>query len=150
MKVKFSLMVAVAACVAFASCTSHDYSVTANFPDDSMSGSQVYLINYDNGDTLASAVIDSNIVVLKGVVEQPVMAALSINRSKKVLVLEPGNINVSVEGNISGTELNDKYGKFISDLRENIFAMRALAQDPELTEQQRDSIYDEINMTHEK
>ncbi|MDE6716078.1 MAG: AhpC/TSA family protein [Muribaculaceae bacterium] len=147
---KFNLLAAVAACVGVTACSSHDYTVTANFPDNSMSGETVYLVNYDNGDTIASAVIDSNVVVIKGTVENPVAVNLCINRAKKLVVLEPGEINVSVDGKISGTKYNDTLSKFMDDLREDLFAMRALAEDPDLTKQQRDSIYNEVNMLHEK
>lgn len=149
MEMKINFLAAVAACVGITACSSHDYTVTANFPDDSKSGQTVYLVNYDNGDTIASGIIDSNVVVIKGVIEAPVAANLCINRAKKLLVLEPGEINVSVEGNISGTKYNDALSKYIDDLREDIFAMRALAEEPDLTLQQRDSIYNEVNMLHD-
>lgn len=147
MKIIAKILGIAATVTAITACSSHDYTVTVNLPDNSLNGETVYIVNYDNGDTIASAVADTSKVVFSGVVEEPIAVNLRVGRARKLFILEPGNIVFKKNGMITGTPMNDQFDKFMSDLRETLMCTQTLMQDPALTEEQRDSLYDEMEAT---
>lgn len=89
-----------------------DYSVSANVGDEA-NGKMAYIVNYDNGDLLDSAVVADGKVFLKGTIDSPVLARLIVGGQRSgTLVVEQGDIVLDDEAMPSGTPLNQLFADF--------------------------------------
>ena len=103
-----------------------DYSVSANVGDEA-NGKMAYIVNYDNGDLLDSAVVADGKVFLKGTIDSPVLARLIVGGQRSgTLVVEQGDIVLDDEAMPSGTPLNQLFAdfevmsdKFVADNSDN-------------------------------
>ena len=95
------------AALAMVSCSDNKYSVTAVFDNGDNDGKMAYLLNYDTGETLDSAVIKNSCVRFEGVVETPFVARLGLSKGRVQFIVEPGNIAIDGKGTATGTALND-------------------------------------------
>lgn len=83
------------------------YSVKAAL-DGSDNGKMAYLINYDNGDKIDSAVIADGTAEFAGNITAPTLVRMLVGDSRAgVFILEDGEIAVDSLGNASGTVLNE-------------------------------------------
>lgn len=108
----FSLcMLGIVAMFAACSASSEGYVVTGTFPDSTLNGKTVYILNIDNGQCLDSTIVEGNVFVFQGKSDTAQVAGLSVDgrRSLAVFALENGNITISEEnGDSKGTPLNDE------------------------------------------
>ena len=88
------------------SCADNKYSVTAVFSNLDNDGKMVYLMNYDNGATVDSAVVTNKCVHFEGVVDTPYVARLAMQKGRMQFVVEPGEITIDTLGVASGTPSN--------------------------------------------
>lgn len=98
------------------SCENNKYSVTAVFKNADNDGKTVYLMNYDNGETLDSAKISNQCVRFEGVVDSPFVARLATGKGRMQFIVEPGDITIDTLGKASGTPLNAKFEEFNNEL----------------------------------
>lgn len=98
------------------SCENNKYSVTAVFKNADNDGKTVYLMNYDNGETLDSAKISNQCVRFEGVVDTPFVARLATGKGRMQFIVEPGDITIDTLGKASGTPLNAKFEEFNNEL----------------------------------
>ena len=95
-----------------ASCGKSEYKLTADFNNDEENGQKVYLVNYDTGDTIDSAVVVARKAVFEGSVKEPIMARLLTAGARATFILEGGEIGINWEDRIAkGTALNDSIAK---------------------------------------
>ena len=92
------------------------YTLTGTLQDTTLNGKTVYLKNYDNGNTLDSAVVTNGVVEFKGVADTIVPAVLSMADGPRLakFVLEPGTLMLDAEkGVVKGSATNDKYTAYV-------------------------------------
>lgn len=65
------------ALLALAACTSQNYKVTLNLPEDK-DCSMAYLTNYDTGDTIDSVKPDGKTIVFEGKIDRPTLDRKSV------------------------------------------------------------------------
>lgn len=109
---KKSLIALCSALMVLAGCTDKNaFDITLTLPEE-FRGQEVVLHSLTADDTLATALMNDTVVVLKGKVEQPTLAAISVGGIPvNILVAEPGSIVVNEDG-ITGTVSNDQYNDF--------------------------------------
>lgn len=116
---KYYAISAALACVALISCktTSHDndYSVDASF-DAGNDGMTAYIVNYDTGEKIDSALVTDNRAAFSGVADSVVLVRLLLgDRRAGTFVLEPGVISID-SGRVSeDTPMNLLLSRFISE-----------------------------------
>ena len=69
------------------SCADNKYSVTAVFSNSDNDGKMVYLMNYDNGATVDSAVVTNKCLHFEGVVDTPYVARLAMQKGRMQFVV---------------------------------------------------------------
>lgn len=106
-----AVLVASAACSQLATDSGYSVSVNVNESDNGM---MAYLVNYDNGEKLDSAIVDSAKVVFDGVVDKPLLARVLVgNMRRGTLIVESGEIVVDGDTRLAGgSELNDRLSAF--------------------------------------
>ena len=96
----------------FAACTQapKGYTVEGTLPDSTLNGQSLYILDVDKGTCVDSTIVEGNTYVFDGKVDTALVACISINKSNSVIVfaLENGNVSITVDGNTSGTPLNDE------------------------------------------
>lgn len=123
-----------------------NYTVTGNLAGDA-NGKTAYLVNYDTGDKIDSAVVDSAKFVFTGHIDTPILARVVIDGQRGgTFVLEAGNISYDAANRkVSGTALNDALTSFANAQLALINEFRNLTPDtPGL-----DSIQNVINGKYE-
>ena len=104
------------ATVGMVSCSNNDYSVTAVFDNADLEGTTAYLMDYDSGEKLDSAVVKNKCVRFEGVADSSRVARLGLTKGRIQFILEPGDIQINEVGKATGTALNDKLEKMSEDL----------------------------------
>ncbi len=108
------------------SCGQAEYKLTTTFPDDSQDGSTVYLINYDKGDTIDSAVVANKQAVFAGTFDKAIVARVLANQSRATFILEPGELALNWEDrSVTGGALNDS----LAAMNKELEAVQAEAQE---------------------
>ena len=112
------LLFALAVGVCLASCSKGgDYKIAVTFADDTMNGKTAYLTNYDNGDTIDSAVVSNMSVAFKGTVEDSYFSRMIVDGKRMGFVVEPGDISIIwADGKATGTKLNEELNKSDEEL----------------------------------
>ena len=88
-----------------AAAAADTYKITASMPDE-FDGLTAYLVNFDTGEKMDSAVIADSRALFNGTVAQPALARLIVDGNRMgSLIVEPGDITVD-KGRVSGTPLN--------------------------------------------
>jgi len=101
-----------------AAATSDNYNVKVNFTPDE-DGLMLYMVNYDDGAKIDSAIVDGGVAEMKGVVNVPVMAQLVLDGNRAgSFILEPGNTTVesSTRAIKSDGTLNSQWETFSKNL----------------------------------
>lgn len=99
-----------------ASCQGDKFSITATFTQPVPEGVDVWVIDYDSGDTIAASQITDGSFRVDGTApESPAVAKIRINGVGVLLaVIEPGNLTVNTQtGLVEGTPLNDTFNELI-------------------------------------
>lgn len=129
------LSVAAAALVMVACSEKKDYTLNIHL-DPKPEGSNVVVVNYDNGDTLHVDFVRADTVTsFTGEVAFPTAVRLFIDDNRAgSFILEPGTITVK-DGEATGTALNDTYktfsdefGKLYTSLSEEFQTLRETEQ----------------------
>ena len=80
-------------------------------PDDE--GAMSYIVNYDNGDTIATVLAGEESAVFTGALDEPVLSRVLIEGKRFApFILESGTISFNREGRAFGTMLNDQLRDF--------------------------------------
>lgn len=119
------------------SCTlakSANYKVTIPLSDDE-DGLMGYLVDYDSGAKLDSAVVQNSSLVFNGNTEEPVLVQLIIDGTRSgMFVLESGEITGDIrKRTFTGTGLNQTFLDYNNNLRELISQARKLSMDSNAT-----------------
>ncbi len=91
-----------------------NYSVKVTFTDDE-DDLLLYMVNYDNGNKIDSAVVTNGVAVMEGTVGAPVMAQLVLDGNRAgSFVLEPGTteVNTNTRQITSSGSLNQQWNDF--------------------------------------
>lgn len=113
----FSLM--AAATLALNSCSPSDsYTITCQYPDNSLNGSYARLVSFNtslrDNNVLDSVLIVNQTATFSGTTpDSEVCGIFSGPRNRVLFVLEPGDITINVENDhISGSPLNSEWSTF--------------------------------------
>ena len=93
---KAFLTLGLAAVSALALPAAEPYKATMHLSDDE-NGAMAYLVNYDNGAKVDSVMVDDNLAVFQGTIDNPIVVRLTIDGQRMgQFFLEPGNIDLDV------------------------------------------------------
>lgn len=124
-------VLATAAILASCSGNSGDgqaYTVTA--PVDNADGTVAYLVDFDNGAKIDSAVVKDTLVTFTGQIEKAAMVRLIVNGARSgMFILEPGTLTVDRQRNVEGSVLNDRIQDFYAFTENLEMQLRALPDD---------------------
>lgn len=108
-----------AAALAFYSCSPSDsYTITCQYPDNSLNGTYARLVSFNtslrDNNVLDSALIVNQTATFNGTIpNSEVCGIFSGPRDRVLFVLEPGNITINAENDhIAGSPLNDEWATF--------------------------------------
>lgn len=104
-------VVMVFALFAFTACTPKEYTINGQFtaPD----GTEIYLIDMQEKDTLGVTTVADGAFAFSGKVAEPVFAYVGRDRQRIHLILEPGTAVVDLDERTAvGMPLNDAYNAF--------------------------------------
>ena len=140
---KKSIFSAIAV-LALAACTSQNYKVTLNLPEDK-DCSMAYLTNYDTGDTIDSVKPDGKTIVFEGKIDRPTLGRIVIKEGGKItFIIEDGEItiNTTPKREVVGGTLNTLAANMLYAPEEKLDeGIEAAMSDTTLTEEQQLAIY---------
>ena len=106
------LFYALAAVVTLTACNSKDYTITVTYDNaDDFNGKQLVLINYDGGDTIATATVEQGKATFTGEMDGSMVARVLYPGGRQTFILEPAKINIQVTDtatNVTGSALTQK------------------------------------------
>lgn len=140
----FNMTIAIAFIFMALSCTlakSANYKVAIPLTEDE-DGLKAYLVDYDSGNKLDSAVVENSVLEFKGEIESPAMVQLIIDGTRSgMFILESGEIRGDVKTRtFTGTGLNDTLINFNNTTRNLILQFRKLSADTSATAQAKAEI----------
>ena len=155
---KFFSLVIVALALVSVSCSQESFKINVAFDDHSFDGKNVYLTNYDSGDTIDSATVNEKAVVIEGKLDSAFYARLIVDGKRFGMIVEPGEINVTWGENKVATgsplnaklnginkkfdEIDSKWDEISQALSEGkITEDEASKQNADLEKQQMDELY---------
>lgn len=84
-----------------------NYTLKASVPNHE--GEMAYVMDFDTGAKLDSAVVTKGVALMKGSITQPVLVRMVYGGKRgPVILLEKGSIQIDSQGTASGTQLNKK------------------------------------------
>lgn len=127
-----SKLLAIAAGALLAACSAaaatDTYKISATMPEE-FDGLTAYLVNFDTGEKMDSAVVADSRALFNGTVAQPALARLIVDGNRMgSLIVEPGEITVD-KGRVTGTPLNKINADMQAYSRELGERFRALPDD---------------------
>ncbi|MBD5256375.1 MAG: AhpC/TSA family protein [Bacteroides sp.] len=124
--------------------TADNYTVTLPLTDDE-DGLSAYIVSFDTGEKLDSAIVTDGKAVFNGVVTEPVFARILLDGNRAaMLVLEPGVINADAKTRLAaGTPTNDAMVGFFNKQSELEKEYRALGDSA--TDAQKQDIISRYN-----
>lgn len=126
---KYLFITAMAVLAACATHAAANYSVTIPMPAD-YNNIPAQIVDYDNGDTLATSYVENGKVVFTGEVKEPVMAGVMVaGKNVARFVLEEGKISLDSNMNSNDTELNRRFTLVSDSLAKIVSEFRALPRD---------------------
>ena len=132
------------ALLALAACTSQNYKVTLNLPEDK-DCSMAYLTNYDTGDTIDSVKPDGKTIVFEGKIDRPTLGRIVIKEGGKItFIIEDGEItiNTTPKREVVGGTLNTLAANMLYAPEETLDEeIEAAMSDTTLTQEQQLEIY---------
>lgn len=132
------------ALLALAACTSQNYKVTLNLPEDK-DCSMAYLTNYDTGDTIDSVKPDGKTIVFEGKIDRPTLGRIVIKEGGKItFIIEDGEItiNTTPKREVVGGTLNTLAANMLYTPEEKLDEeIEATMSDTTLTQEQQLEIY---------
>ncbi|MDE6310593.1 MAG: AhpC/TSA family protein [Muribaculaceae bacterium] len=108
------LLSAAAVSAVFAASAADPYKLRIPTPADDLQGAMLYLVNYDTGEKMDSALIDGPELIFSGEIDEPVLTRMIIDGDRAgSLIIENGSIVWSPERREAfGSPLNDKLNEF--------------------------------------
>ncbi len=98
-------------CIVCVSCHRHTYDINGIY--SAPNGTEVYLINLDNKDTLSVTSVKDGRFAFKGRLSQPLFAYVGQGRERISYILEAGRSTVNIDERTGeGTPLEDAYNEF--------------------------------------
>lgn len=130
------------------SCSEPQYTLTATFADEAQDGATVYLINYDSGDTIDSAVVANKQAVFTGKVEKAFVARILANQSRATFIIEEGALSLNWEDKVvTGGALNDSIAALVASaeqLQDKELAINKQVKNETMTEEEAQAEVDKI------
>lgn len=124
----------LAAALAFAASTTvfaEHYKVIVPLDEDA-NGAGAVLVNYDNGEEIASTTVTDKTAVFEGEIDEPVIARVNIDGERGPLfILESGTISFSKENDAFGTMYNDQLREISNNLQQIVAEFRAATTEDE-------------------
>lgn len=107
-----------------------DYAVAFAVGDD-FDDTMSYIINYDSGEKIDSAIVADGVAKLTGKVDAPVLARIVVDGNRgPVFILENGDITIdAATKTATGTPLNTKLNGYVDGIHEIITTANNLPQD---------------------
>lgn len=134
-----SVIAAAVLSIAALSAQAESYNVTATLSEDE-NGLTAYIINYDNGEKVDSAIVADNKAIFTGDIDKAILARLIIDGNRYgSFFLEGGEITMS-NGSATGSTLNNK----MNTLNAQLEAIAASFQNTE-NEGEKRAIYAAYN-----
>lgn len=133
--------------LSFASCTAktaaNNYNVNATLsPDDD--GATAYIVNFDNGEKIDSAIVDNGVAAFTGTVTQPVLARLIVGGDRYgTFILEKGDIKLANKL-AAGTPLNATMDALDKKAQSLVTQYRSLPDDS-ISSSRKEALLDEYN-----
>jgi len=128
-----SKLLAMATGVMLAACSATAatdiYKISAAMPEE-LEGLTAYLVNFDTGEKMDSAMVAGNMAVFNGTMDGPALAARIIVDGHRLgdFILEPGEISVA-RRMATGTPLNQKNLEIMAYVRKQMERYNALPDD---------------------
>ena len=117
-----------------------NYSVRVFLPEE-MNGKMAKIINFDNSQTVDSALVENGEVTFLGSIEEAIPARLIVDGNKmNRFMLESGTIVITDEGEIAGGRYNERNNA----INKNVQELYVRYQNAE-TEEQQEAILNEYN-----
>ncbi|MDE6061447.1 MAG: AhpC/TSA family protein [Duncaniella sp.] len=118
---KAFLLALSAGMLALSACdikTQSNYSVTAEVVAD-RNNTMAYLLNWDNGEKIDSAIVTNGLARFSGHTSAPFIGRLIVDGARGPrFIVEKGAVTVSVDGEPSGTPMNDKLTSYAGDMKQ--------------------------------
>ena len=134
--------------LAVVSCSQPEYKLTTSFADEAQNGQTIYLIDYDKGDTIDSAVVVDKQAVFQGTVEKAYMARLLASGSRATFMLEPGELSLDWENKtVSGGAFNDSIQAMEEERNNLLKGLNDQLTDTLLTDDQKKEAVDQYEET---
>ncbi len=108
------LLAAAAVASVFGAAAADPYKLRIPTPSEDLQGAMLYLVNYDTGEKLDSALIDGPELIFSGELEEPVLVRMIIDGDRAgSLIVENGSIVWSPDRREAfGSPLNDQLNEF--------------------------------------
>lgn len=128
------ILTLLTAAMMLTACGPDDYTLTVTFDGNDNDGQTATLINYDNGDTLATAPIAAGKAIFTAQVDGSIAGRVLACGSRCMVMLQGGDINIDWDKDVAtGTALNDSLTQAMAQI-DKIDADTTLSDDA--TEQQ--------------
>lgn len=135
------IMLAMSACAANGVSK---YTVTIPAPTDT-EGTMAYLVNFDSDEKIDSAMVDAPVLTFTGAINEPALVRFIVDGEHHgTFILEPGILTIDAAGNVSGSELNDRFQRFNELYKTLVQQMTSLPQD-ESSREKAESIIAQFN-----
>jgi thiol-disulfide isomerase/thioredoxin len=122
---KSLLFGAVTAMLLVACSGGSKFNVELSVPE-AAKGHEAYILNAENGDTLAMTEVTDTIITFTGEVETPSLAVIVLGGYPMAqFALEPGNITFTADGMAQGTPMNDSYATFTESITDAVTRLQA-------------------------
>ena len=105
------VLLAIVICTLCVSCHRNTYNINGTYtaPD----GTDIYLINLDNKDTISVTAVKDNRFLFKGKLHQPIYAYIGQGRERIYHILEPGTVTADIDNRTGGgTPMVETYLRF--------------------------------------
>lgn len=114
----FTSFISALGILSCSAAATNNYSVKVTFTEDE-DDLLLYMVNYDNGNKIDSAVVSNGVAEMKGVIGAPVMAQLVLDGNRAgSFVLEPGttDVNTNTRQIVSDGHFNQQWNDFSTRL----------------------------------
>lgn len=115
---RFSLLISGFALAMSACALEAQPNYTVSIPvDPSMENTMAYLIDWDSGSKIDSAIVSNSAVTFKGNVGDPFIGRVIVNGNRgPIFIVEQGSVTLDNQGNAKGTPLNDRLQSYVDSM----------------------------------
>lgn len=95
-----------------------NYTVSVAVPQSVARGTVAYMVDFDTDQTLDSTIVETDTIRFTGHCDNPAIVRVVFPSTRRMFVLEPGEITVSTDGTATGSALNDSMEAFGTKLNQ--------------------------------